>query len=822
MNGSLANSARERYCLLCALGAAITSVVTGALVVLGWALDIQILKSLLPGYASMKPLTAICFVSGGMALALYASGPTGLSKVSVGSLAAPITAFFGVFISLASIVEYALHLDVIDELLFRQPLLATHLPQPGRIAPGTALALLLITLALAVLDAGLPKMTQSSEILALLAALMGLAAILRHLYGVEAVLPFFGFLSGELPTALLLFLLAVGTLLSRPHRALLAVITSDLFGGWIARRFLPVAFLAPIGITWLRVAVQRAGFYGPEFGLAMFAVANVTIFTAVVWLGARSLNRLDRERRLADQATRLSTQELASTSQQLLASEERFRLFMSHLPASAFIKDHQGRYVWGNAAWRRQFPDDWGDLTGKTDADLWPADTAAVFGASDTKVRQDGVPYQLAETTRIAADVRQRLVTKFPIQAPGGDTWIGGVAFDTTDSKRLETQLYQAQKLEAIGLLAGGVAHDFNNLLTIILGYAGVGKNAIQDVKTLLSSLDEIENAALRAAALTKQLLAFGRKQVMQPRIVSVNDELTEIHPMLRRIIREDIALKLTLAPDIGVVKADPVQIQQILINLTMNAQDAMPDGGRLTIETANVDLDESYALIHRDVHPGTYVQLAVSDTGTGMDAVTLARIFEPFFTTKSPGKGTGLGLATVYGIVKQNGGHVWVYSEPGKGTAFKIYLPRVEGAEVSRDSEVPRVEPRRVEKPKNTLLIVEDEDALRSLMVKACRDAGYHVLEAHRGEDAVALIANHPGMIDLLVTDVIMPGISGRTLADQIVKNHPETRILFCSGYAENAVVHHGVLAPDVEFLQKPFSPAVLLHRIRLLLDGS
>jgi len=269
---------------------------------------------------------------------------------------------------------------------------------------------------------------------------------------------------------------------------------------------------------------------------------------------------------------------------------------------------------------------------------------------------------------------------------------IGGVAFDTTESKRLETQLYQAQKLEAIGLLAGGVAHDFNNLLTIILGYAGVGKAATHDAKTLLSSLDEIENAAQRAAALTKQLLAFGRKQVMQPRMVSVNDELREIHPMLRRILREDIALNLTLAPETGVVNTDPVQIQQILINLAMNAQDAMPDGGRLTIETANVELDDSYALSHRDVHPGTYVQVAVSDTGTGMDAETLARIFEPFFTTKSLGKGTGLGLATVYGIVKQNGGHVWVYSEPNKGTSFKIYLPRVEGSESPREREIAHV----------------------------------------------------------------------------------------------------------------------------------
>lgn len=819
MSGSSAISARERNCLLFALAAGVTTAVIGVLVLLGWTLDIPILKSLLPGYETMKPVTAICFVLCGLSLALHATGPNGLAKLSSGSLVAPITAVIGAAVSIANIVEYVLHLDVIDELLFHQELLATHTPNPGQMAPGTAVGLLLITLTLAGLDAELPGATGISAILALLVALMGLIAILRYLYGVEALYRFFAFLPGALNTALLLFLLGIGTLLSRPRRGLPAVIVSDLFGGWMARRFLPVAVVAPIGVTWMRVAGQHAGFYGSEFGLALFAAANVIIFATVIWVGARSLNRLDGERRLADQATLRLVKELSSTSEQLRASEDRFRLFMSHLPAVAFLKDSQGRYLWGNAAWRKQFPDDWGELTGKTDADLWPADTAAVFTDSDAKVRKDGVPFLLSETTRIGADLRQRLVSKFPLPTTGGGVLIGGVAFDTTESKRLETQLYQAQKLEAIGLLAGGVAHDFNNLLTIILGFADMCRGALDDSKTLLRSLDEIQNAAQRAAALTRQLLAFGRKQVMQPRMISVNDELTEIHRMLRRVLREDIALNLVLAPDIGVVKTDPVQVQQILLNLAMNAQDAMPDGGRLTIETANVDLDESHALAHREVQPGPYVQLAVSDTGTGMDTTTLAHIFEPFFTTKSLGKGTGLGLATVYGIVRQSGGHIWVYSEPQKGTSFKIYLPRVEGKALSRAGEIPPFEPRREQQRAETLLIVEDEDALRSLMVRACRDAGYHVIEADSGEQAMASIASHPGMIDLLVTDVIMPGISGRTLADHVVETRPETKILFCSGYAENAIVHHGVLAPDVKFLPKPFTPAVLLERIRSLL---
>ena len=365
MSDFSANSARERYCLLFALTAGIIAMVIGILVLLGWALDIPILRSLQPGSAMMKPLTAICLVLCGMALALHASGSKGLARRAKESLAAPVAAASGAVITFASIIEYALQLDVIDELLFHQTLLATHMPNPGRMAPGIALGLLFIALAVAVLDAELPAATQISTVLALLAVLMGLIAILRQLYGVEARFPFLGFLSGELPTALLLILLGLGTLLARPGRGLPAIITSDLFGGWMARRLLPVAVLAPIGITWMRVAGQRAEFYGPEFGLALFAAANVIVFAAVIWLGARSLNRLDRERRLADHATRRFVEELASTSEKLRASEERFRLFMSHLPATAFLKDSQGRYLWGNAAWRKQFPEDWETSPGK-------------------------------------------------------------------------------------------------------------------------------------------------------------------------------------------------------------------------------------------------------------------------------------------------------------------------------------------------------------------------------------------------------------------------------------------------------------------------
>jgi PAS domain S-box-containing protein len=554
-------------------------------------------------------------------------------------------------------------------------------------------------------------------------------------------------------------------------------------------------------------------------------------------LAAAGALLVDRELQLRmaneqlEQRVRERTEELVARTQELerqamdrrrvdaalRASEDRFRLFMQYLPAVAFIKDANGRYLYGNAAWRSRFPNGTFEPEGKTDADLWPPETAAVFAESDRKVLTDGGPIQLVETARFDGEVRHLMVNKFLMVGPDGATLIGGVAFDMTESKRLETQLYQAQKLEAIGLLAGGVAHDFNNLLTVILGYADVARAGRHPKDPLLDSLKEIHKAAEQAGSLTTQLLAFGRKQVMQPRVLNLNTVLEGIQRMLRRLLRENVQLNLSLARRLSTTIADPVQIQQVVMNLACNSQDAMPDGGQLTIETADVVLDEAYAMTHRPVQPGNYVMLAVSDTGTGMDAATRGRVFEPFFTTKEMGKGTGLGLATVYGIVKQSGGYIWVYSEPGQGTTFKIYLPRAEAVELlASESAAATSLPAR---PGQTILVVEDESAVRRLIVKACSQAGYELLEAANGDDALALSTSYPGSIDLLITDVIMPGISGRTLADQITASRPGVRVLYCSGYAETAIIQHGVLEQGLAFLQKPFTPATLLQAIGALL---
>ncbi len=384
--------------------------------------------------------------------------------------------------------------------------------------------------------------------------------------------------------------------------------------------------------------------------------------------------------------------------------------------------------------------------------------------------------------------------------------------------KRAEEQFLQAQKMEAVGRLAGGIAHDFNNLLTIISGYSQVLSERVATDPTLRGYVTEISKAADRAAALTRQLLAFSRQQVLAPQVLDLNAVVTNIEKMLRRTIGEDIDLTAIPGPGLGMVKADPVQIEQVIMNLVVNARDAMPKGGRLTIETANVELDEAYARNHVAVTPGQYVMLAVSDTGQGMDAQTQARIFEPFFTTKEKGKGTGLGLATVYGIVKQSGGNIWVYSEPGQGAAFKVYLPRVQEAVTGAEpAPAHAAHPRGTE----TVLLVEDEVSLRSMIRGVLESNGYRVLDARNGEDALVVSQQHRGPIHLLLTDVVMPQMGGRDLADHLAPLYREMKVLYMSGYTDDAIVHHGVLNPGTAFLQKPFTPAALARKVREVLDA-
>ena len=382
-----------------------------------------------------------------------------------------------------------------------------------------------------------------------------------------------------------------------------------------------------------------------------------------------------------------------------------------------------------------------------------------------------------------------------------------------------QDQLTQARKLEAVGRLAGGVAHDFNNLLTVMMGRSQLLLRRLGAQDPVRPDIELMQQTADRAADLTRQLLAFSRKQVLRPTVLDLTTLVSKMGEMLRRLIGEDIALATVLEPVLGHVKADPSQLEQIIVNLAANARDAMPDGGRLTLETANADLDAAYACRHVGVRPGPYVMLAVSDTGIGMDPETQARIFEPFFTTKGPGLGTGLGLATVHGVVKQSGGHIWIYSEPGRGTTFKIYLPRVDEAVEPGETDPGLAE---LARGHETILLVEDEDTVRALARDVLRGHGYAVLEACDGREALRASAQHASAIHLMLTDVVMPYMSGRELAGRLAPSRPTMPVIYMSGYTDNAVVHHGVLDPDTVFVQKPFTPDALLRKVRHVLDAA
>jgi two-component system, cell cycle sensor histidine kinase and response regulator CckA len=387
------------------------------------------------------------------------------------------------------------------------------------------------------------------------------------------------------------------------------------------------------------------------------------------------------------------------------------------------------------------------------------------------------------------------------------------VARDVTERRRMQERLASAEKMEAVGRLAGGVAHDFNNLLTVISGYAAI----LRSEPAATQPLDEIEHAAEQAAALTRQLLAFSRRQVMRPQVVDVNEIVGGMGAMLERIIGDDVQVAIQLAEGVSAVEADRAQIERVVLNLAANARDAMPRGGRLTIETADVVLEDSYVATHGDVTPGPHVLLAISDTGIGMSDEVRRRLFEPFFTTKSSGGGTGLGLATVFGVVKQSGGSIFVYSEEGRGTTFKIYLPASQRPVVHEsDGAQPASE-----RGSETVVVVEDDESVRELVRIMLGGCGYGVLAAPDADGAARMCEAHPGGVDLLLTDVVMPDIGGRALAERLTALFPHLRVLFMSGYSDEAVVRHGIIRPDTAFIEKPFTQASLARKVREVLDA-
>jgi PAS domain S-box-containing protein len=579
---------------------------------------------------------------------------------------------------------------------------------------------------------------------------------------------------------------------------------------------------------------------------AATVVALIGGIITLGWLRRRLIDHMDRltdqQDQLEQQATELEeqaleleqqVQETHSALEELTLSQAEAEqlsrdqaetlalldLVLGSAPIGIAFQDRDHRLIRVNAAFTAidgKTPD---QVLGRPIGAALP-EAAGMFQASLERVIATGEPVTNVEVARENGDVAGRrhwLIGVYPVRGTDGAVrGTGAIAMETTELKRLEGQLIQAQKLEAVGLLAGSVAHDFNNVLTAIatfsefaIGEVPVGSAAYQDI-------EQIRFAATRAATLTRQLLAFSRRQVLQVRVVNLNEVVSGLGQMLRRLLGADIHFETLLDPDLGAVQADPGQIEQVIMNLAVNARDAMPAGGTLLIETRNVELDEETAREHLQLAAGHYAMLAASDTGVGMDAPTQARIFEPFFTTKEAGRGTGLGLSTVYGIVKQSGGAVRVYSELGRGTTFKIYLPRA--TVTAAPAPAPAADPRRPSEHA-TVLLVEDEPQVRIAARRTLERNGITVLEAENGRVALHVLEKYAGPLDLVITDMIMPGMGGRELTARVATLHPGVRVLYMSGYTADAANRQAILDNDDAFLEKPFTPDGLLRKVRDIL---
>jgi two-component system, cell cycle sensor histidine kinase and response regulator CckA len=516
----------------------------------------------------------------------------------------------------------------------------------------------------------------------------------------------------------------------------------------------------------------------------------------------------------ADQIERMKT--LSALSE----SEKIFSTFMEKSPIYVFFKDHNMRPLKLSANYEKMLGRPVSDILGKSMFELFPPDLAESMVADDMRILNEGKQVTVEEEL----EGRHYITIKFPIHINGKPTYLAGFTIDITDQKlaerekeRMQGQLIQSQKMEAIGQLAGGVAHDFNNMLTVIIGHAELLRTETAPDSPSASSLRDILKAARHSADLTQQLLAFARKQMVNPIVIDINIVIEDMLNMLHRLIRENITLKWLPDTTPCRVLIDPVQIDQLLANLTVNARDALIDGGIIVIETGKVDCDDEYCKNHTGLNPGKYIMLSVSDNGCGIDKEVLSRIYEPFFTTKPNHKGTGLGLATVYGIVKQNSGFISVYSEPGQGTTFKIFFPLVADATVKSEIDTQST---MVTSGTETILIVEDEQAILDLGVKILSRQGYTVLSAHNPADAIDLAEKYRKHIHLVLTDVVLPEMNGRELMNHIKMLHPEAGSLYMSGYTAEIIAHHGVLEEGVNFIQKPFDVTRLIRKVRSILD--
>lgn len=776
----------------------------GLCVLLGWMIWARVLVAISPGLARMKANTAFCFVlvAGMLWLAQHKRERLRGWELALARSAAALVIAGGVL----TLLEYTTGWNLgIDELLVKDRLRATQTTFAGRMAPHTALNFVLAGLALTLQRSRHKLAARLSRNFARLTGAIALVALIGSIYSVASFYRLAPYTAMAVHTSALFILLSVGILLNDPASELSEMRTSNSLEAVMQRRLLPAALLVPLIVGWILTEGRKAGLYGTEFGLAIFTTANVVIFFVVVLSSGRIVGRVELERNKAERALRESSETLHSvirTSPMAIVGMDGEQRVCIWNEAAEHIFGWTEREVLG-----KPYPlvqeEEWEDFRkGLKDQ----AEGMTIRSHETQRTHKDGKKVQVRLSAAAFRDQNEKVAG-----------WVG-LLEDVTEQKLLEAQYRQAQKMEAIGQLVGGIAHDFNNVLGVVVGSAEVLAESLKPGDAGARYLGDILSASSRATGLVKQLLAFTRQQVLEPRVLVANETVRGIESMLRRVIGENIELHDSLAPDLWRVKVDPGQLEQVVLNLAVNARDAMPEGGKLIIETKNIVADELYGRTHKGMQPGAYVMLCVSDTGTGMDAVTQSRIFEPFFTTKEKGKGTGLGLSTVYGIVQQSGGHIWVYSEVGRGTAFKIYFPRTEEMAVV---EAPMPAPATAPGGDEKIMLVEDEDSLRALGCEILRQSGYEVLEAAGPKEALELVEKNGQAIDLLMTDVIMPGMSGHALAELLKPRFAGLRILYVSGYTDDAIARHGVLEPGVEFLQKPYTRSALTQKIRSMLDA-
>ena len=757
-------------------------------VLIGWAAGWSVFLTPSPRFIPMAPTTALAFLALSLALTARLLTPRSSRLRSAGSVLAWIVATM-------ALVNLGLP-AVLDQIL------GGGTGQFGRVqlgvmSPVTAAALIPLALAIATIG---PRAHYAGA-LATVAAIVGATVALGYAYGTP-LLYGGGTIPVALPTGLSLLFLGIGAVLTAgPDVWPLEPLLGDSPRGRMLRAFLPAT--AGLVILIGLLDARFSGLFGGDRVLiaAWFAVVGVALVALLVSRLSRHIgNEIDqanaeqhraerRYREMFEQSVSGITTTRVSDGRVIMCNEACARIFGYESPTE-FMKQ-KAQDLWWNPAEREQLV-----------AALRASPGLRNFEAR--MKRKDGTPAWVMcnVTLREGAD---------------GEAILESILIDVSDRKSLEQQLWQAQKLDALGSLAGGVAHDFNNLLTAIIGYADILRDDLGTNSQHVDDLNEIIKASDRATALTRQLLAFSRRQPFEPRSLRLDERVADMEKMLRRLLGPPVRLVTATDADLAAIMADPNQLEQVVLNLAVNSRDAMSQGGTLTIETRNVRLDEPYAHGASAVPPGRYVMLAVSDTGAGMSAETLARLFEPFFTTKEKGKGTGLGLSTVYGIVKQSQGHVLVYSEPGVGTTFKCYFPVSDTRpRVSRPSPAP-IEIRGTE----TVLLVEDEEPIRLFAATALERFGYKILAASDGDAAMALAGQHQGPIHLLLSDGVLSGVRVPELLRRFAAQRPDTKILLMSGYSEEAVFQNDIVAPNTAFLPKPFTIRQLTERVREVLDS-